>query len=359
VPILPLHGHTALRQRLAEATGRGTLPGSLLLHGPRGVGKQRLALWLGQLLLCGASEDDRPCGSCQGCRYALELTHPDLQWYFPRPRPRDSDLDADEIRADYGEARAERAAAQGLYAPPSGAEAIFVSTVRAIVRSAALSPALGRRKVFVLGDAERMVPQEGADQAANAFLKLLEEPPADTTLVLTSSEPGSLLPTVRSRVVAIRVGHMSEADVRTFLAEPTVAAALDSLDLPRSIDQRAQLAGGAPGNLFDSAGRREALNQARRLLDASVSSDRAAALRGAFIQGGSRARGAFADTLDMLTMLLHQRSRLAAERSDERDATGSARAIAMVERAKELATGNVNPQLISAWLVRDIGAALQ
>jgi DNA polymerase-3 subunit delta' len=51
-----------------------------------------------------------------------------------------------------------------------------------------------------------MVPQEGADAAANAFLKLLEEPPADTTLILTSSEPGALLPTIRSRVVALACG---------------------------------------------------------------------------------------------------------------------------------------------------------
>jgi DNA polymerase-3 subunit delta' len=287
------------------------------------------------------------------------LTHPDLQWYFPRPRPKDSDLDADEIRADYGEARAERAAAQGLYAPPSGSEAIFVSTVRAVVQSAALSPALGRRKVFVLGDAERMVPQEGADQAANAFLKLLEEPPADTNIILTSSEPGSLLPTVRSRVVAIRVGQLTEADTRAFLEEPVVAEALDRAKLPKSIDERVQLAAGAPGNLFDDDARREALLQARRILEASVAEDRAIAFRTVFAQGGSRARGAFADTLETLTVLLHERARLAAERSDDRGATGSARAIAAVERAKELATGNVNPQLISAWLVRDIGAALR
>ena len=57
----------------------------------------------------------------------------------------------------------------------------------------------------MIGDAERMVAQEGSDQAANAFLKLLEEPPADTTLILTSSEPGALLPTIRSRSVSVRV----------------------------------------------------------------------------------------------------------------------------------------------------------
>ena len=87
---------------------------------------------------------------------------------------------------------------------------------------------MARRKVFVIGDAERMVAQEGSDQAANAFLKLLEEPPEDTTIILTSSEPGALLPTIRSRVVAVRVPPLSGAEVSAFLADPVVAKQLDS-----------------------------------------------------------------------------------------------------------------------------------
>src|SRR5437867_12669611 len=85
MPIVPLIGHTELRARLAEAVKRNTLPASLLLTGPRGVGKQRLALWLGQFLLC-ENASHAPCGKCQGCHFAVELTHPDLHWYFPRPR---------------------------------------------------------------------------------------------------------------------------------------------------------------------------------------------------------------------------------------------------------------------------------
>src|SRR6185312_2271062 len=98
-------------------------------------------------------------------------------------------------------------------------EGIYVATVRSLVQHAAKTPAMGRRKVLIVGDAERMVPQEGSDAAANAFLKLLEEPPADTTIVLTSSEPGSLLPTIRSRVVSMRVPPVSEQAVRAFLTD--------------------------------------------------------------------------------------------------------------------------------------------
>ncbi|MBA3890357.1 MAG: DNA polymerase III subunit delta', partial [Gemmatimonadaceae bacterium] len=65
MPLIPLFGHEAVRARLADMVGRGVLPHSILLHGPRGTGKQRLALWLGSSLLCSGSAGSRPCGACQ------------------------------------------------------------------------------------------------------------------------------------------------------------------------------------------------------------------------------------------------------------------------------------------------------
>jgi DNA polymerase-3 subunit delta' len=357
VSIVPLFGHEALRQRLRDAAQRGRLPGSILLHGPRGVGKQRIALWLGQTLLC-AGQEERPCGVCQHCRYSSALVHPDLHWYFPRPRLKEADPDPDTVRADYADAVAERVEQRGLYPPADGSDGIFVAAVRALLQQASLSPALARRKVFVVGDAERMVSQEGAEQAANAFLKLLEEPLADTTLILTSSEPGALLPTVRSRVVGIRVAPLPEASVRRFLAEPAVAAALSESGAPESLDERVRLAQGAPGALLAATGLREALDQAGRLLAAAVRGDTTERLRLAFVQGSSKARGGFAQTLEALTVLLHQRVRNAV-RDGEPRAANTARALELVERAKLLATGNVNPQLVSASLIRQIGALIR
>jgi DNA polymerase-3 subunit delta' len=356
VPLVPLHGHHILRDRLRQHAIAGTLPASLLLQGPRGVGKQRLALWLGQTLICERSNP--PCGACQHCRYAGQLAHPDLQWFFPRPRLKDSDVTPAEILADYGDARAERAKNNGLYAAPQGTEAIYVATVRAIVGQAAVSPALARRKVFVIGDAERMVPQEGTEQAANALLKLLEEPPADTTLILTSSEAGALLPTIRSRVVTLRVGPMSDADVRSFVTDPLVKSALDATRAPQDVAQRVALAAGAPGNLFGDDDRAAATLAAQRMLDAALSSDRSRVARAAFIQGSSRARGAFSESLDALTALLAQRAREAAARRDESTAAGASRAVDAVERAKERAAGNVNPQLVTAALLHELATEL-
>jgi DNA polymerase-3 subunit delta' len=357
VTLVPLYGHEALRRRLSEAAERGALPASILLHGPQGVGKQRLALWLGQRLLC--PRPNPPCGTCQTCRYAEALTHPDLHWIFPRPRPRDSDPTAEEVEADYGAAIAERVTAGGLYPAPSGSDAIYVATVRAMLRSAAMSPALASRKVYIFGDAERMVPQEGAEAAANAFLKLLEEPPADTTIILTSSVPGSLLPTIRSRVVAVRVPHLSDAAVRAFLGDERVRKAVAEAGLPAETTTLVTLARGAPGMLLGHADAGGARARAKRMLDAAAtpaaSADRLAL---ALSAGASRARAGFTDTLDALTAELHARTRDQVARNQEGAALASASAVDAVERARTLAGGNVSPQLLTATLLAELAETL-
>jgi DNA polymerase-3 subunit delta' len=352
MPIVPLFGHRELRIRLEDAVKRNTLPASLLLSGPRGVGKQRLALWLGQMLLCDSTR--APCGACQDCRFSQELRHPDLHWYFPRPRPKDTDPDLDDVRGDYAESVAERAGDYGLYGPPSGSEGIFVATVRAIVQQAVMSPAIARRKVFIIGDAERMVPQEGSEQAANAFLKLLEEPPADTVIVLTSSEPGALLPTIRSRVASIRVPPLTREDVREFLSDERVAERLgDDDSLPQGVAERVVFAGGAPGRLLAGSTWTLAIANARRMLD-SVSGKPAARYEAAWAQASTKARGSFADTLDALTIALHERARTAVHRGADRSALADTRAIEAVEVAKERVASNVSPQLITVNLLREL-----
>src|SRR5688572_20732214 len=228
MPIVDLYGHESLRQRLRTSVTRGTLPASLLIHGPRGVGKQRLALWLGQLLLCESPGPSGPCGACRSCRYSKELGHPDLHWCFPRPRPKDGDPSLEEVKDDFIDAIRDRLDDKGIYPPPSGLEGIFIRTVHLVVQQAGMTPTLGSRKVFIIGDADRMVAQEGSDQAANAFLKLLEEPLPDTTVILTTSEPAALLPTIRSRVIGLRANPLPESDVRAFLEDPLVSAALQS-----------------------------------------------------------------------------------------------------------------------------------
>ena len=352
MPFLPLIGHDALRERLDGQVARGALPASLLLTGAPGIGKQRLALWLGQRLLCEAA--DAPCGRCQHCSYALQGAHPDLRWYFPRPRLKDStDVALEEVARDYAEAIAERSAAHGLYARPDGSQGIYVYAARLIVQQAVSTPAMARRKVFVVGDAERMVPQLSSQEAANAFLKLLEEPPADTTIILTSSEPGALLPTIRSRVVNIRVAPLADAAVRAFLAQPPAAAAAGP---GASADELVLMAHGAPGALLGAAAAGLALERARTLLDAARRG-RETIMRAAFVQSSSKARGQFTDVLDAMTVVLHERARDAARTGDGRGAAASARAVRFVEEAKRAAEGNASPQLVSARLLGQLAEA--
>lgn len=331
---------------------RGDLPASLLIEGSRGIGKQQVALWLGRLLLCeNAAGRSESCGACPACKLTSAVRHPDLHWFFPRPRLKDSDPDLAEIREDIGEGVEERLAGGGLYEAPGGDEAIYVAAVRAIVQTAALKPAMARRKVFVIGDADRMVAQEGSDQAANAFLKLLEEPPADTTIILTSSEPGALLPTIRSRVISVRAQPLSEAEMKGFTADPAIAPLLD---LGSKAGELIRAAAGAPGRLAERDSWATAIDQATRFLDAAATPDRGARARAALSQGASGARGKFSETLDALTFLLHERARAAVSRGEDQRARGASQAIALVEQTKELTTTNVNPQLLTAALLRDL-----
>lgn len=140
--------------------------------------------------------------------------------------------------------------------------------------------------------------------------------------------------------------------MRSFLADPIVAKALDGESLPKDTAARIAIAAGAPGELLGGSERDAARNSARKILDAAESGDRASALRVAFAQGASGARGRFTDTLDALAVLLHDRTRTRVARGDERAAERSARAIDAVERARELASGNVSPNLVTAELFR-------
>lgn len=352
--LVNLYGHQDLKNRLLASFRSGTLPASLLFHGPKGVGKQRLALWLAQTLLC--ENPDAPCGQCKSCQYSLNLTHPDLHWYFPRPRLKDSDPSVEDVQDDYRDAIAERMSTNGLYAPPPGNEGIYIATVRAIVHEAALSPAMGRRKVFVIGDAEKMGFQEGSEYAANAFLKLLEEPPADTQIIITSSEAGSLLPTIRSRTVAVRVGMLDDDEMRAFLSDP---ATTDVLEGSRSVTERVQLAAGAPGALFGDESRMRAMSSARRLIEAATSGQASARYAAALGVGASGARGGFTEILDSLVVILSERMRAAIHDGNEQRALAVSRMAEKVGEARTLATGNVNPQLLTARLLKALNTALK
>ena len=367
--IHPVQGHEDVRQALLRAFQAGELATSLLIHGPPGVGKQRLALWLGQVLLCEQPDANGPCGQCQPCRMVLRLEHPDLHWFFPLVRPKGAS--ADRLQDALEDARAaeiESRRTTPLRAPapgePTGIFLAQVQTLRGLVNA---RPAMGTRKVFVIGQAERLVPQESSPEAANALLKILEEPPADTTIILTTSDPEALLPTIRSRTLAVRLRALPEAEVAAFLEANAGLAADDART-------RARIAEGSIGRAlgYGADGALEELRQqARDLLAAALDSDEAARLQAAHRLPPAGARGAFSDTLEQLARWIRDLAAVASgaeetvinvDASDWLRAHANpaiagpraAEAIAAVETAMDLAQGNVNPQLVLADLLRSL-----
>jgi DNA polymerase-3 subunit delta' len=366
VPLIPLIGHDAVRERLIAAQGRDRLPASLLLHGVPGIGKERLALWLAQRLLCEAPTATDACGSCLHCRYVDQGAHPDLQWYVPRKKIAKSDPDTDDILADMAEGIAERVGAdrkdtdptRGVWPPDASTHGYFVDTTRAIVERASLKPAMAARRVILVPDVELMVVQAGNDAAANAFLKLLEEPPPSTTILLTSSATAALLPTIRSRCVMMRVPVLTSEATHALVAHEAFSAALTEAGVATGTARRAQLAAGRPGLLLGGRASEDARHAATLLLEAARGApvDRVAA---AFRQGNTGARGPFSDALDALAELLRDEARAAADSGRDDAARRTAQAIVRVEAAKAEAYGNVMPTLTTAVLLEDIAPLVQ
>lgn len=370
-------GHEAARAALSRAFRAGMLPTALLVHGGRGVGKQRVALWIAQMHVCERPAE-APCDACRACRMALSLEHPDVHWYFPLPRPKKSggpEQLADALEEARQEALAELREQPLRPAPADEMRALYLGTVRNIRARAHMRPSTASGPVFIVGEAELLVPQEASQEAANALLKLLEEPPGGARFILTSSEPGALLPTIRSRTVPLHLGRLSDDQVAELL---TREGGTDA----KTARWAAALAHGAPGRalgfLSDDGEpgplevlRRRALELVTIAADPDPSRAHAFALRFppagarklldlfAFVEEWLRDLGAVA-----VGSTAHVMNRDSMKRLEQLAARpglvpeGVPEAFDAVARARELARGNVNPQLVVSGLVRELRGAL-
>lgn len=372
-----VEGHAHELRAIARARAAGQLPNSLLLHGPAGVGKQRVALWLAQLLLCDAPGEAGACGACASCRHVLRLEHPDLHWFFPLPRPKGS---ADRLGEALEESRfaelAVRRDAPLRATVPDGMSGIYLAHVHIMLRIAGSRPAMGARKVFIIGDAEALVPQESSPEAANALLKLLEEPPADTTMILTAADPEVLLPTIRSRLLPIRLRPLPLPQVEAFLVARTDADATTARHAGRLGEGSIGRALGFLKRDGEDAPLEEIRAAARSMLAAALDPSAAARLAAAMAESPAGARGAFSDSLTFLTVWLRDLAAAAAGADDviinadaadwlrreaathPRAAAGVPAAIHDVEMTLQLTQLNINPQLALAGLLRSVHSRL-
>ena len=179
------------RQATLSLARTGRLYPSCILHGSDADGRRETALEIARTLLCERSERDRPCGTCRHCRRVAwpdssgTLFHPDFQ-VLERDLRTSTSVDAS----------------------------------RAFLRAAQLTPFEASGQVFVVAAAESLTPE-----AANAFLKTLEEPHTGSArnFLLMAPSQFDLLPTLRSRSLAIYLGGHESAD------ETQVAELVDSL----------------------------------------------------------------------------------------------------------------------------------
>lgn len=188
-------GQEVALQLVANALRRDEVPHAYLIAGPRWLGKRSAALSLGRLLACHAPrleppDGPLPCGDCPSCVLPFGPgTHHDLVIIEPEASPAKS--------VSTGET-GDEASAETAIAVATGV--IRVEQIRDAERRLNRSLVAGKRRVCVVPEAERMCRTASA---GNAFLKTLEEPPPQTAIVLTASNPADLLPTIVSRCLIL------------------------------------------------------------------------------------------------------------------------------------------------------------
>jgi len=172
-------GNDRIKNILKKSLQRDRLPGSLLFYGPPGIGKKEMALVLAKALNCLKKKDDS-CDKCSSCE-AIDKkigTFPDVM----------------RIQAEK--------------------ETIQIDQIRLMKQAAYLRPMIGRKRVFIVEDAEKM-----GQEASNSILKVLEEPPLFSHIILTTDNLFSILPTIKSRCQILKFAQISRQDVQKELIE--------------------------------------------------------------------------------------------------------------------------------------------
>ncbi len=180
-----------------------------LFYGPEGTGKRAAAIEMAKALQC-VREEPEACGECPACVKVGRLVHPDVQVMFPYP----GDVDETEVGERLRLLAANPYAVIDFIRRPSLGDTARVTNKQAIYtvarvhqelrRVMSFKPVEGRHKVAILTDVEFM-----RVEAANAFLKLLEEPTPRTVFILITSRTDKLLPTILSRCQRLRFDPLS------------------------------------------------------------------------------------------------------------------------------------------------------
>lgn len=192
-----LVGNHRIKQTLRHLLLKGRVPNALLFAGDDGIGKRQFALELARAFICHDPTDGEGCGVCASCRRVGDIDIPD-----PSDRSKD-----DFERVFFGDHLD-----VGMVVPYK--RLILVDAIRDLERNANFRPYEAPARFFIVDEAEKM-----NDQAANALLKTLEEPPSTTYIFLITSRPDSLLPTIRSRCQMLRFAPVAADEIERYLVE--------------------------------------------------------------------------------------------------------------------------------------------
>jgi DNA polymerase-3 subunit delta' len=191
-------------ETLRRALSKERVAHAYLFHGPDGVGKRAVALEMARALQC-TEQADAACGDCRACQKTRRMVHPDVHVLFPYPKGTDESDVAERIQrlGDDPYAAVDFVRRPSLSDPSETSNKQVMYHIDRIhddlLRPMSFRPAEGQFKVAIVTDAETM-----NETAANAFLKLLEEPPPQTVFLLTTGRPEQLLPTIVSRCQRLR-----------------------------------------------------------------------------------------------------------------------------------------------------------
>ena len=217
MPFRDFLGNEPTVRHLRESLAAGRLPHSLILAGPRGAGKYTLAIMLAQAANClapptpGPGTDGLPdfCGVCSNCTrigQALDLDTRVDEAIAAREDLRDVDKRETRILI--------QTHPDVLVIPPDPPQLLIkIGQVRILTREIYRVPAEARRAISIFTSAAFM------KEAANALLKVLEEPPDHATIVLLAENIGELLPTIRSRAGIFRLGAIPTEQIEKLLGE--------------------------------------------------------------------------------------------------------------------------------------------
>ena len=278
MPFSSFYGNTDVVRRMREALAKDRLPHGVILAGPPGAGKYTLALMLAQAMNCleRPQENGLPdfCGACANCRrigLAADLDARFTEAVEAREGLRETDKKETRILI--------QTHPDVLVIPPDPPQMMVkVDQVRHVIANIYFRPAEARERVYVFTSSAFM------KEAANSLLKILEEPPDFATLFLLTENPGTLLPTIRSRCVTFALAPLEVVEIERDLAavHPEWTAAQRTLV--------ARLSGDAVGRArgFDLAGYTAARGNAVVVLASALqgSAFQGRALQGSGLQDG-------------------------------------------------------------------------